>query len=93
VIGLAALAGCTLLDPYETIPLQPPPESHDGRMRVGICYDVLANKSEQILAAAQDSCGKNATPVREDTDYGVPTLDVCPVLLPGRATFICQPNR
>jgi hypothetical protein len=98
VIGLAALSvaslgGCTLLDPYETIPLKPPPGSADKRMRVGVCYDELANKPEQILAAAQDSCGKNATAVREDTDYGIRTLDVCPMLLPGRATFICQPNK
>jgi len=97
VIGLAALGavslgGCTLLDPYETIPLRPPPASHDTRARVGICYDALASKPEQLLAAAQDSCGKNMTPVREDTDYGIKALDVCPVLLPGRATFICQPN-
>lgn len=92
-LGVAALAGCTLLDPYETIPLRPPAEAHDPRPRVGICYDALANKPEQLLAAAQDACGKDATPVRDDTDYGLSAMDVCPVLLPGRATFICQKNK
>jgi hypothetical protein len=92
-LGVASLGGCTLLDPYETVPLKPPPEAHDTRPRVGICYDTFANKPEQILAAAQDSCGKNMTPVREDSDYGLRALDVCPMLLPGRATFICQPNK
>ena len=98
VIGLAALgaasvAGCSLLDPYETIPLKPPPGGHDNRPRVGVCYDAFAAKPEQLLAVAQESCGKNMTPVREGTDYGIETMQVCPVLLPGRATFICQPNR
>jgi hypothetical protein len=93
VIGVVSLGGCTLLDPYETVPLKPPPEAHDTRPRVGICYDGLSIKPEQLLAAAQDSCGKDMTPVREDTDYGIRTLDVCPALLPGRATFICQPSK
>jgi len=92
-LGMVALAGCTLLDPYETVPLRPPPQAHDVRPRVGICYDTLRSTPEQLLAAAQDSCGKKMTPVREDTDYGIAALDVCPVLLPGRATFICQPNK
>lgn len=93
VIALTLLGGCTALDPYETIPLRPPPAVHDARPRVGICYDSLRSKPEQILAAAQDSCGKNMTPVREDTDYGIETLDVCPMLLPGRATFVCEPHK
>ncbi|HEY1796526.1 MAG TPA: hypothetical protein VGG57_10440 [Stellaceae bacterium] len=92
-LGLAALGGCTLLDPFETVPLKPPPGAHDTRMRVGICYDTLKSSPEQLLVAAQDQCGKNMTPVREDTDYGLKTLDVCPMLLPGRATFICQPHQ
>lgn len=92
VIGLVSLAGCTLLDPFETVPLKPPPGAHDTRLRVGVCYDAMANKPEQLLAAARDACGKNMTPVREDTDYGIAAMDVCPMLLPGRATFICQPT-
>jgi hypothetical protein len=93
VIGLATLGGCTLLNPYETIPLKPPPQAHDTRPRVGVCYDALSVKPDQLLAAAQDACGKNMTPVREDTDYGIETLNVCPMLLPGRATFLCQTNK
>lgn len=91
VIGLA-LGSCTLLDPYETIPLKPP-DAHDGLPRVGVCYDALSVKPAQLLAVAQDACGKKMTPVREDTDYGIHALDYCPILLPGRATFICQPNK
>jgi hypothetical protein len=92
-LSMTSLGGCTLLDPFETIPLRPPPEAHDTRLRVGICYDAWRSKPEQLLAAAQDSCGKNMTPVREGTDYGLKAFDVCPILLPGRATFICQPNK
>jgi hypothetical protein len=92
-LGVASLGGCTLLDPFETVPLRPPPGAHDTRPRVGICYDALRSTPEELLAAAQDSCGKNMTPVRDDTDYGLAVLDVCPMLLPGRATFICQPKK
>jgi hypothetical protein len=91
VIGLA-LGSCTLLDPYETIPLRPS-NSQDARQRVGVCYDALSVKPEQLLAVAQDACGKKMTPMREDTDYGIHALDYCPILLPGRATFVCQPNK
>lgn len=93
VIALGGLAGCTLLDPYETVPLRPPPQAHDTRPRVGICYDALRSKPDDLLAAARDACGKNMTPVREDTDYGIHALDVCPMLLPGRATFLCQADK
>ena len=92
-LGVASLGGCTLLDPFETVPLRPPAGAHDTRPRVGICYDGLKSTPEQLLAAARDSCGKDMTPVRDDTDYGLAAMDVCPVLLPGRATFICQPNK
>jgi hypothetical protein len=91
--GVASLGGCTLLDPFETVPLKPPAGAHDTRPRVGICYDGLKSTPEQLVAAAQDSCGKTMTPVREDTDYGIAAMDVCPMLLPGRATFICQPKK
>ena len=89
-ILLAALGGCTLLDPYETIPLQPPPDAHDTRPRVGICFDGLRSSPDEVRAAAQAACDPGTTAVPEDIDYGLVTLQVCPSLLPGRATFICE---
>ncbi|HVC52463.1 MAG TPA: hypothetical protein VND87_10615 [Stellaceae bacterium] len=91
VLGIAGVAsGCTALDPFETVPIKPPPGTTDTRSRVGICFDGLASKPPQIEAAAQQACGPGATPRRETTDYG---LLNCPILLPGRATFVCVPRK
>jgi hypothetical protein len=90
VIGLAALCGCSTLDPYETIPLKQTP---DTRPHVGLCFDKFRSTPEKLLAAAQESCGKGMSAVPDGTDYGIETLDVCPVLLPGRATFSCVPQK
>ena len=83
---LAGLGGCTTLAPYETIPLLP---GGDSRPRVGICFGGWHSSPEEVSAAAQDACGPGTTAKREDTDYGLAALQVCPALLPGRATFVC----
>lgn len=86
----ALLAGCGALNPYETLPLSPPKGSADLRPRVGVCFDGLVSKPPQVEAAAQQACGTAATPHRVATDYGLLT---CPILLPGRATFVCTPKK
>lgn len=83
---LAGLGACTTIAPYETIPLRP---AGDSRPRVGICFGGWHSSPEEVLAAAQEVCAPGTTAVREDTDYGLASLQVCPTLLPGRATFIC----
>lgn len=90
-IAAAALAGCSMIAPYPTAPLpreaKAPP---DAGQRVAICYNALHTALEEVRASAQGECaaGTVATPI--DTDY---QLQGCPLLLPGRATFICAPHK
>ena len=92
-LGLGALGGCAVLDPYETVPVKPPLGSGDTRPRVGLCFDKFRSSPEKLLAAAAETCGKGMSAVPEDTNYGLDAMDFCPVLLPGRATFICVPQK
>ena len=39
---------------------------------------------------AQDQCAPNTRATRTETDW---KLDFCPLLLPARATFVCQPKK
>jgi hypothetical protein len=92
-LALAAttgLAGCSALDPYPTYPQQPPAGVKDAGPRVAICYDPLASSHDTVQKAAQDECAQNTVAARADTDW---KLDNCPLLLPGRATFVCTPRK
>ena len=91
VLRLAAavvLTGCSALDPYPTFPAIALPGEVDPGPRVAICYDTLVSTLDKVQAAAQQECAPNtlATPVRSDW-----YLQYCPLLLPGRATFVCSP--
>jgi hypothetical protein len=86
----AALAGCSALDPYPTYPQPPAAGVKDAGPRVAICYDPLASSRDTVQKAAQDECVPNALAARVDTDW---RLDNCPLLLPGRATFVCKPKK
>ena len=85
-----ALAGCTGLEPYPTLPAIAEPGEVDPGPRVAICYDTLVSSLDEVQRAAQQECAPNtvATPVR--TDW---RLQACPVLLPARATFACAPKK
>ena len=90
---LAAAAGisaCSALDPYPTYPQPAAAGVEDAGTRVAICYDAVVSSRTAIQKAAQDECGPNTLPMRVDTDY---KLDYCPLLLPGRATFVCTPKK
>ena len=67
-----------------TDPLQP--VIHDN---VAICYDGTAHSLPTVQKAAQDKCGPGTLANLRDIDR---KLDLCPLLLPTRATFVCQPN-
>lgn len=92
LLALAAgtgLAGCaSLFAPFETLPMPAP--AGDPRQRVGICFDGLASTPDEVRGAAQEACAPNTVAERVDTDY---QIQYCPVLLPGRATFVCVPRR
>jgi len=89
VVAALALAGCSALQPYATLPATAEPGEPDGP-RVAICYDRLVSSLDEVQKAAQQECaeGTRATPVR--TDW---RLEHCPVLLPARATFACAPKK
>ena len=93
VLISSALAGCSApaspLGPYVTYPLQPVTGDKDAGPRVAICYDGTANSLPIVQKAAQDECGPGALANLIDID---PKLYSCPLLLPTRATFVCQPK-
>jgi len=92
-IGPAALAlagtllGCTM-QPYATLPA--PAQPGDAGTRVAICYNGVKTPEPAVLNAAQGECPAATTAQRAETDY---SMQVCPVLLPARATFICVPRK
>lgn len=90
VLVSSGLAGCSALTPYSTYPQQPVTGKKDAGPRVAICYDALASSRATVEKAAQDECGPGTLANRIDTDW---KLDYCPLLLPARATFVCQPKK
>jgi hypothetical protein len=86
----AGLAGCSSLTPFTTGPRGAQPGVKDPGPRVAICYNALKTSPEKLLELAQAQCFNNSVPERVDTDY---LLEACPVLTPGRATFVCKPAK
>ena len=85
--GAATLAGCGALDPYPASPRAARPGALPGP-RVAICYNTLATSLAEVQAQAQEECSANTVAQPVDTDW---YLQACPLLLPGRATFVCAP--
>jgi hypothetical protein len=86
----AALAGCSALEPYATFPRVARPGEVDAGPRVAICYDGLVSSLDDVQRAAQEECAANTAATYSSTDY---YLQNCPLLLPGRATFVCAPKK
>ena len=57
------------------------------RDKVAICYDGTAHSLPTVQKAAQDECGPGTLANLLDIDR---KLYYCPLLLPTRATFVCQ---
>lgn len=85
---VAALAGCSGLNPFPTPPLGADPGVKDAGPRVAICYNTFKTTPQKLQEMAQVQCFGGAVPERVDTDY---RLDNCPLLTPARATFVCKP--
>jgi len=85
----AAIAGCSGLTPFATAPSPAPKGNKDASPRVAICYNAWKTPPDKVQALAQAECLGNTVAERVDTDY---RLDNCPVLTPGRATFVCKPK-
>ena len=90
-LGLGLLAGCGAFEPFATTPLPlSPGQTAPAGQRVGICYNTLAATLAEVQAQAQQECPANTVAEPSDTDYHVQT---CPLLVPGRATFVCTPRK
>jgi len=84
-----AAAGCSALQPYATAPRPADPKIKETGSRVAICYNTLKTPPDKLQELAQAECIGNTAAEQVDTDY---RLDDCPVLTPGRATFLCKPK-
>ena len=87
---LAALAGCSALEPYATFPRGARPGEDAALTRVAICYDTFVSSLDQVQAAAQDECAADTVATYSSTDW---YLLYCPLLLPARATYMCTPKK
>jgi hypothetical protein len=90
-LGLGLLAGCGAFEPFPTTPLpldtgQPPPAGQ----RVAVCYNPMSANDAEMQAAAQQECPADTVAELAATDYHVQT---CPLLVPGRASFVCKPRK
>jgi hypothetical protein len=87
---LAALAGCSALEPYATYPRAARPGEDTSLTRVAICYDTFVSSLDQVQAAAQQECAADTVATYSSTDW---YLQFCPLLLPARATYMCAPKK
>ena len=88
-IGIAWLAGCGALTPYPTVPIAARPGAPAGP-RVAICYNTLTTSLAEVQRQGQQECPPDTSAEPDDTDYYVQN---CPLLLPGRTSFICRPQK
>jgi hypothetical protein len=85
---LLALGGCGL-GPYETLPRPAFRKAEDINIpRIGVCYNALFTKPEDVREVAKEACNFIGTPRLAEQDMRF----FCPVLTPTRATFDCMPE-
>ena len=89
LLAAVTAAGCSALTPFATAPLPAKAGVKDAGPRVAICYNTFKTPPEKVQELAQEECLGNAIAERVDTDYRV---DNCPLMTPGRATFVCKPK-
>jgi hypothetical protein len=89
-LALAALAGCSQLQPYATAPRAARAGEVDVGPRVAVCRDPFASSLDDAQRVAQEECAANTIATYSSTDW---YLQNCPLLLPARATFVCTPKK
>jgi hypothetical protein len=90
ILVIAALAGCSALEPYATFPRAARPGEDAALTRVAICYDTIVSSLDQVQAVAQQECAADTVATYSSTDW---YLQYCPLLLPARATYMCTPKK
>lgn len=82
------LAACgTQFAPYETNPRAAFKGREENIPRIGVCYNALFAKPEEVRAVAEEACLGLGTPRLVEQDLRL----ACPLLTPARATFQCLP--
>jgi hypothetical protein len=89
LLAAAAMASCSALDPYPTVPHATQPGQPAGQ-RVAICYNTMNSTLTQVQTEAQQECAANTVAAPVDTDW---YMQNCPLLLPARATFVCTAKK
>jgi hypothetical protein len=89
LLAAAALGGCGAFDPYATLARTAEPGQPTGQ-RVGICYNSFRSTLAQVQAEAQRECAAKTLAEPVDTDWH---MQMCPLLLPARATFVCTAKK
>lgn len=84
---LAVLAsGCGAnLAPYEAPARTSLDDPTGSTRRVGVCYNALFTKPDEVRGVAADACGLDGAPRLLGQDMRL----ACPFLTPTRATFAC----
>jgi hypothetical protein len=90
LVVAAALAGCSGFTPFSTAPPSLQPWQSSPGQRVSICYNTLKTTPEKLQEMAQAECLGEGVAQLLDTDY---RLDNCPLMTPGRATFLCKAQK
>lgn len=80
---LFTVGGCSQLAPTDAAPA---PGGLPTATQVGVCYTSAASTPAQVRALAADQCPVGTTPRLVAQGWN---LDVCPILIPVRATFDC----
>ena len=69
VLLLAALAGCSALEPFATYPRAARPGEDAALTRVAICYDTFVSSLDQVQTVAQQECAADTVATYSSTDW------------------------
>jgi hypothetical protein len=90
VMAFVPLAACgEEFDPYATAPLAVAEGVKEAGPRVAICYNAMWTSKARVTELAQQGCAADRVAKPVETDWH---LQVCPLLLPARANFVCAPK-
>ena len=81
------LGACSRSFPPSDSPPTPAPKG-DTIPRVGVCYNKMTAKPQQLVTLAKESCGPGLEPRFHDEKY---SLETCPLATPVRITYQCLP--
>lgn len=88
--ALLPLAGCaTEFEAYGITPLPLDEGVKEAGPRVAVCYNAMVTPKARVAELAQQQCAPDRIAQPLVTDWHI---QLCPLLLPARANFICAPK-